>query len=105
MYEVSKDSREIDGIEVTTWTTEIFRANVLEVEVGTNGYRGGDSGHGSRTYVRIQDLGSTDMRVRALDVDHCAGLEVLLGGDCELVTFIESLEFILKALKEGIEES
>lgn len=39
--------------------------NILEVEAGTTGYRGGDTGHGGRTYFRIQNAASTDMEVHS----------------------------------------
>lgn len=105
MYEVSKDSREIDGIEVTTWNRVIEKGNVLGVEVGTNGYWGGNSDHGSRTYVRVENLSGTDLRASTLlDRDGSCGVEIILGGDCALESFIEALEFVLKTLKDGIEE-
>ena len=57
MYEIKENTRKIDGMDVTTYTREIYSANVLSVEAGTNGFQGGDSGHGSRTYFRITDCG------------------------------------------------
>lgn len=105
MYEVSQHNKVIDGRGITTWRRSVISANVLTVEVGTNGLKGGDSRQGSRTYVRIQDSGGTDLRVRTeIDKYGSTGFEVILGGDSELRTFIEALEFILKALKDGIEE-
>lgn len=96
MYEIKSSKR--DGI--TTWTREITSANILEVEAGTNGYKGGDTGHGSRTYFRIEDLGSTDMTVNVTK----DGFEVQLGGDCELMTIIEALKFIVEVLEDQVEE-
>lgn len=102
MYEVICGEREVNGMTVSTFKRVICSANILEVEAGTNGYQGGDTGHGSRTYFRIQDMGSTDIQVR---VTHdCTGEEdgvvVALGGDCELTTIIEALKFIVKVLDE-----
>ena len=34
--------------------TEIVNCNILGVKVATNGYCGGDSGHGIRTYFRLE---------------------------------------------------
>lgn len=105
MYEVSKESREIDGIEVTTWNRVIENGNVLGVEVGTNGYWGGDSDQGSRTYVRVENLSGTDLRARPLlDRDGSCGVEMILGGDSALESFIDALEFVLQTLKDGIKE-
>ena len=48
MYAITEKERNINGTIITTFSRDIFNANVLEVEAGTNGYKGGDSGHGSR---------------------------------------------------------
>ena len=98
MYEVREHTRKIDGMEILTFTREIISANVLSVEAGTNGFQGGDSGHGSRTYFRITDCGSTDIHVNT------HGFEVFLGGDCELETIIRSLKFITKVLEDQAKE-
>lgn len=93
--EAKKRTRVIDGHEVTTWECDIVSANILEVEAGTNGYCGGDSGSGCRTYFRIKDCGSTDMRVnRTRD-----SFSVVLGGDCELDTIKDALRWILSILE------
>ena len=90
-----KRKRMIDGHEVTTWECDVVSANILEVEAGTNGYCGGDSGHGSRTYFRIKVCGGTDMRVQMTP----DGLSVVLGGDCELSTIKDALRWILSILE------
>ena len=104
MYEIKKDVRTLpDGKEITTYSREIIDANLFEVEAGTTGYMGGDSGHGGRTYFRISDLGGTDIKVRPIDSYKGAGtggFEVFLGGDRELVTIMDALKFILKVLDE-----
>lgn len=94
----------IDGIAVPVVETEITNANIIKVTAGTTGYRGGDSGHGGRTYFSIQDLASTDMRVRVNGGEWkdlmCEGpVEIAFGGDAELDTFIESLELAVRILK------
>ena len=99
MYEIKENSRILkDGTELTTYT-------ILEVEAGTTGYQGGDSGHGGRTYFRIEDAASTDMEVRSyVNKYGCPGFEVVLGGDCELETTIRALKFITKVLEEEAAE-
>ncbi len=102
MYEVICGEREVGGVTIDTFKRMVCSANLLEVEAGTNGYQGGDTSSGCRTYFRIQDMGSTDIQVR---VTHdCSGEEdgvvVALGGDCELTTIIEALKFIVKVLDE-----
>ena len=64
MYEIKENRRELfDGTEITTYTRDVVSANILQVEAGTTGYKGGDTGHGGRTYFRISDEASTDIHV------------------------------------------
>ena len=101
MFAITEKTRKIDRYEVTTYTRDIIDANLLEVEAGTNGYHGGDSGHGCRSYFRIENKGSTDIRVRKLGPYQEDGFEVVIGGDSELETMITALKFITKALEDG----
>lgn len=106
MYEIKENRRELfDGKEITTYTRDVVSANILQVEAGTTGYKGGDTGHGGRTYLRITDLGGTDIRVNPIQ-DHYGngGFEVTLGGDCELATMITALKFITQVLEEESKE-
>lgn len=102
MYEVRCNHRLINNKEVETWIAEITSANILEVEVGTNGFQGGDTGHGSRTYFAIKDLASSDISTILMSDKNgnTEGFAVELGGDCELETFIEALKFAVKVLEE-----
>lgn len=106
MYEVTERRRKLeDGTEITTYTRDVVSCNILQVEAGTNGYQGGDSGHGSRTYFRIQDEASTDMEIKPIVSKWgCDGFEVCLGGDCELETMIRALKFIVKVLEDESQE-
>ncbi|BAL01667.1 hypothetical protein OBV_44680 [Oscillibacter valericigenes Sjm18-20] len=101
MHEIKSSSRNVEGKEVQTWIAEFLNANVLQVEVGTTGYCGGDFGHGGRTFFKIKDKGGTALFVNGKEVEE---VEIALGGDAELSTFIQSLEFALKVLKEQSEE-
>ena len=95
MYEIKENSRILkDGTELTTYTRDVVSANILEVEAGTTGYQGGDSGHGGRTYFRIEDAASTDMEVRSYVNKY----------GCELETTIRALKFITKVLEEEAAE-
>ena len=106
MYEIKEKRRMLpDGTEITTYTRDVVSANILEVEAGTTGFMGGDTGHGGRTYFRIQDEGSTDMKINTyVDRYGCRGFEAFLGGDCELETTIRALKFIIKVLEEESRE-
>ena len=89
MYEIKENRRELfDGTEITTYTRDVVSANILQVEAGTTGYKGGDTGHGGRTYFRISDEASTDIHVRPFMDDSAATVFVTLSGDCELETMI-----------------
>ena len=102
MYEIKRSSKVVNGVEVETWVAEFISANILEVEVGTTGYMGGDTGHGGRTYLRITDLASTDLSVNGKDSEEVV---IELGGDTELATFTQVLEFALKVLKDKERDS
>lgn len=106
MYEIKENRRTLhDGTEITTYTRDVVSANILQAEAGTTGYKGGDTGHGGRTYFRIQDEGSTDIDVKPIITRYgCDGFEVTLGGDCELETMIRALKFITKVLEDESEE-
>ena len=107
MYEVKENSRILkDGTEITTYSRDVVSCNILEVEAGTTGYRGGDTGHGGRTYFSIKDAACTDMDVRVMRdrFGDCTGFEVCLGGDCELETMIRALKFITKVLEDESKE-
>ena len=108
-YEISHGEVEVDGIKIQTRKESMESCNILSVEAGTTGHMGGDTGHGGRTYLRISDDASTDMRCivktddgkthkfdGAADVTQ---IEIMLGGDTELDTFIEALEFAAKTLR------
>ncbi|MGI6736719.1 MAG: hypothetical protein ACOX41_05330 [Anaerovoracaceae bacterium] len=107
MYEINERSKVLDdGTEITTYEREVVSANILDVEAGTTGYMGGDTGHGGRTYFRISDAACTDMDVHVLRDRYgdVAGFEVTLGGDCELETMIRALKFITKVLEDESKE-
>lgn len=105
MFEIKENQRVLpDGTKITTYSREITSANILEIEAGTTGYMGGDSGHGGRTYFRIEDAGGTDIQVHPIGRYADEGFEVILGGDCELETMIRALRFIAKVLEEESQE-
>lgn len=98
---ITEAARTVNGVTVKTFIKDIADFNILTVEVGTTGYKGGDSSHGGRTFFSVQDSGGTDIEVRRTENGHdaCGGFEVELGGDAELSTITQALEFILTVLK------
>lgn len=69
MFAITEGTRKVFGTEITTYTRDVVSANLLEVEAGTNGFQGGDAGHGSRAYIRIENMGGTAIQVNALGHD------------------------------------
>lgn len=99
----------VDGSKVETFSKTFDSCNIITVEVGTTGYMGGDTGHGGRTYLRISDDASTDMRCRVISngtqfkFDNpcdASQIEIIFGGDTELETFAEALRFAADVLDE-----
>jgi len=62
-----KDDYGEPDVGIKTYCGEEVSANILEVEAGTTGYKGGDSGNGCRAYFRIENLASSDLRVNAYE--------------------------------------
>ena len=100
-------------IKIQTAYQLIGGINQLGVEAGTNAPKGGDSGAGGRTYLRIAERGGTVWSVTVVDedgesqlFDSPSEIAITLGGDSERDTLIRALEFALAALKgttEGAE--
>ena len=82
-------------------------ANILEVIAATNGFKGGDAGHGSRTLIRINDLAGTAIKAKVIPerVSGNGGVELMLAGDCELSTLIDGLRFAADALEDLAREA
>lgn len=109
----------VDEKYIPLHRAELTSCNILCVEVGSNGFQGGDSGHGSRTVVRLTDIASTDLRltfrckplsgggigrsdtgrIEGKDLE-CETLSIIVGGDSELDTLIGALEFAVETLKK-----
>ena len=89
----------LKGEPLPAMQTQICYANILEVTAATNGYCGGDTGHGGRTVVSFRDLGGTDIQIREIPKGISnGGVEIILGGDSELCTIRDACEFIVNAL-------
>lgn len=94
-----------DGTIINVRKKEITNACCLEVIAGTNGYQGGDAGHGSRTFIRVMDTGCTSMTVKRLENKWGEqGFSVELAGDCELQNLIWGLQFVVDVLRDQAKE-
>lgn len=96
-------------------------ANLLDVEVIHNGYKGGDAGHGGFVSIKLSDAGSTTMDTVVLfnnmtnvqqihhsspegegfSIEQPDSITLTFRGDTERDTLIEALEFITRELKEN----
>ena len=89
----------LKGEPLPAMRTQLCYANILEVTAATNGYCGGDTGHGGRTVISFRDLGGTDIQIREFPKEISnGGVEIILGGDSELCTIRDACEFIVNAL-------
>lgn len=90
-----------DTIIVPTSYKE-FRSDItLGVKVGTTGYKGRDSGHGGRSILKLNNVASTDIKVSINGSGYYDVHEVgiCVGGDAELETLIQALEYAVVELK------
>lgn len=80
---------------------EITSANIIQATIESNGYHGGDAGHGGFVSLEIKDLASTCMDV---EVDRSVGdlerVKLTFRGDCEKETLLAALKFFVQALEE-----
>jgi hypothetical protein len=97
----------VDGKSIETTIREFKDFTRMGVEVGSNGLQGGDAGHGSRTYIRLYDMGGgykLEFRIRKGKYDH-DDLLITAGGDDELQTLAEVFRFVAGQLDEKIKQS
>lgn len=89
--------------EFVTTHEAAFFGSLLSAKAWTTGYHGGDTGHGSHTLFRIARTGSADMKVTTNEDQDM--VEVELGGDWELSTIIDALDFISTVLRHEADKS
>lgn len=100
----------VDGYSIPTHKSDIEDICIAQVEVGTNGYQGGDAGHGCRTYLRLCDIADAYIRVRTNPNEGFKtvnNVEILMGGDSELKVFYKALKHAVEYLgqyTDGVQE-
>lgn len=91
-----------DGTEIRLTDFTVDTLSPIRIVVGTNGYKGGDHSHGSRTTLAILASGhSTNIPfVDAIieNGENC-GVKMEFGGDCELDTLITALRLAANELE------
>ena len=103
-YTLARDSRYPSKIPALS--CEITDCCILKVTAGTNGFCGGDSGHGGECFLELYNAAAADMSVSIDGKEFAETNQVVIsfGGDAELQTFIEALEAgaqILRAFSES----
>lgn len=98
-YSKCNYDKHLENLQVQS--KDLVDFNIINVAVGTTGYKGGDTGHGGRTIFTIENESSTDMRIAINNGDYynVDKFSLAFGGDAELTTFIQALEFALQVLK------
>lgn len=108
MENIEKRLIRVAGNVIGSVRGESVDCNILEGEAATTGHRYLNGGRGTWTYFALRDKACTSLRVKASGKDAGANppwqevkeVEVLLEGDSELDTLIDTLEFICRTLKE-----
>ena len=103
-----------DDINVKCYEKTMEPINGFSILVGTNGHKGGDSAHGSRTFIQFENVYATDMRCEARDINGkhheiglCDTISLIFAGDAELDCVYEALKFAVEKLgkyTKGTEE-
>jgi hypothetical protein len=84
-----------DGTKLRTEASSYDGICELEYEAGTTGEKGGDWGHGSRVYLRLENAVSVGWEIKATEDK----LEIILGGDAEICAVKCALRFMLDVLE------
>lgn len=104
-FDETVEVKNIDGRDVEVHTKG---QNWFDCAVGTNGYHGGDSGHGGRAYFRLGNIDCDDFVVNEIykkdmyNNKTLTGIEFQMDGDLEIRSFIKSLEYAVSVLKSQV---
>ena len=85
--------------------TGIDHCVCLRAAAGTTGFCGGDSGHGGRTHIEIENCNSGDIEFIVEQGANGDKLTIELGGDSELYTMVLMLKFIVHTIEHQVGQS
>lgn len=95
-----------DIAEVEQESFVIYDANIIKLTVGTTGPQGGDAGHGGVTKFKLEDEGGTYLVANVVDtwgqdisIVGPKSVEIMVRGDAEMRTLIDSLELAARTLR------
>lgn len=94
----------VQGYSFPVYEKLIINKSDLDVAAGTNGLFEGisEDGKGCYTYIRINDLTASNIKINKIAGYDEQGLEICLAGDSKLKNFINALEFITSVLKSQL---
>ena len=90
-------------------TQEFIHFSIFEVAVKTNGYQGGDVGHGGYLEVEFKDSAATcwdciiDEYGKINKVELPSSVKLIFRGDSEIENFYESIKHIKEYLDKKLE--
>lgn len=91
-------------------TQEFINASIFEVTVETNGYQGGDAGHGGYLEIDFKDLSATAWectvnKYREKEkIEFPRSVKFIFRGDSEIENFYESIKYIKEYLDKKLEK-
>lgn len=92
-------------------TQEFINFSIFEVTVETNGYQGGDAGHGAYLEVEFKDLSATywectiDNHIEKEKTELPRSVKFIFKGDAEIENFYESVKHIKKYLDKKLKKN
>ena len=101
MYRIDTGCKTINGERVDTFIRGIAgRKSLLEVEAGTNGYRGDDS----RVFLGLSVLNKADFfaRVKTNEAGQPIAVELCLGGSEGVDAALKALDFCKRVLTDQL---
>lgn len=101
MYEIKKKTAKVNGVSFHTFERSIDGDCRFTVEVGTNGYKGGDAKKGSRTLISIKSDDNASLISFAPQIGQ-KGVVIASSGDSELYGLLMSMKFCVSVLEDQI---
>jgi|ERR1019366_3144240 hypothetical protein len=90
----------VDNSRVVVSNQSFVSCNELRLTVGTNCPQGGDSGHGGRTILILENPnGDFRCGIDGAEALHASRIEIVAGGDSEFETLLDGLEFAVETLR------
>lgn len=101
MYEIKKKNAKVNGISFHTFERSIDGDCHFTVEVGTNGYKGGNAKKGSRAFISIKSDDKASL-VSFVPQMGQKGVIIASSGDSELYGLLMSMKFCVSVLEDQI---